>query len=260
MATDKLPNVQRGANGPNLDVTDAMVRRVGKEYERLLDTGLSAGEALKQLKTGYAEPNGKWIQAGWLDKHGEGAKDAVKRLVEWLEERDLPNPYATPAKKLPGKQGKPAAAAAGGAHPGGVTRHAREQPKKEKTKEKKNPRAGEHWIEVPSRKVNPYAQHRRKILLDRDGTIIGGDVPKVLMGQDISDPHSWNALTDPFESTAWKKQQEKEKRRAGKKRKKGTHTVHVKKPGLKKSLEDDPFARLAEIKAKLVRLRNALRR
>ncbi len=208
----KIPtDKQHGRNGPNLDITESMINDAVAAYMRLRRAGASDKEAINLLKKGYKDKiTGKYIKAGWLDKVGKGSDKA----------RDEFNSRVDSVRKHENAKGKHGNIAGPKDNLGKVVTQApgdsddHQDRGRSKTQSKKEERAGEHWIEVPSRKVAPNAVKRRKILLDREGTMIGGDVPKVLEGQNISDKNSWNALTDPGDSEAWKDKQSNEKKEA----------------------------------------------
>lgn len=54
---------------------------------------------------------------------------------------------------------------------------------------------GAHWITIPTLAQNPqpYAD-RRHILLDAEGRILGGDVPRSMQGEKITDINAWRRL------------------------------------------------------------------
>lgn len=65
--------------------------------------------------------------------------------------------------------------------------------------------SGEHWITLPTLEQNPepYAD-RRHILLDEEGRILAGDVPREMQGHKINDMEAWRRLKkkedkNPFE-------------------------------------------------------------
>jgi len=54
---------------------------------------------------------------------------------------------------------------------------------------------GARWITIPTKEQNPEPDAgRRRIMIDRDGRIVGGNVPRQMQGQKISDPEAWKAL------------------------------------------------------------------
>lgn len=211
MATKIPTDKQHGRNGPNLDITETMINEAVAAYKRLRHAGASDKEAIKLLKKGYKDKvTGKFIKAGWLDKIGKGSDKAREEFNSRVDSvRKHENAKGKHGNNTGPKDdlGKVVTQAPGDSDE-------KQDRGKTKTQGKKEERAGEHWIEVPSRKVAPNAVKRRKILLDREGTMIGGDVPKVLEGQNISDKDSWNALTDPGDSEAWKDKHSNEKKEA----------------------------------------------
>ncbi len=207
MADTKLPpnDKQHGQLGPNLDVSEKMIAEVIAAYKRLREHGVSDGEALSTIKKGYYDKVAKkFIKAGWLDKTGKGSEKAKKEFDSKLEEFRKEN---TGSGKSSGKHTEDKNAVIGNA-PGDKDKKGATS-KQVSHKDKKEKRAGEHWIEVPSRKVAPNAIKRRKVMLDSGGMIIGGDVPKVMEGQNISDKDSWNALTNSGSDEGWGKVKEK---------------------------------------------------
>lgn len=57
--------------------------------------------------------------------------------------------------------------------------------------------SGEHWITLPTLEQNPepYAD-RRHILLDEEGRILAGDVPREMQGHKINDMEAWRRLNE----------------------------------------------------------------
>ncbi len=57
----------------------------------------------------------------------------------------------------------------------------------EEAKPKEPLPAGAHWITTPSKAAAPNAEHRRHILIDGEGRILGGSLPKAAQGKHLSD-------------------------------------------------------------------------
>ena len=52
-----------------------------------------------------------------------------------------------------------------------------------------------HWVTVPSKNQNPEPDAgRRRILIDGEGRILGGNLPRQMQGKKISDPEAWKTL------------------------------------------------------------------
>lgn len=52
-----------------------------------------------------------------------------------------------------------------------------------------------HWVTVPSKQQNPEpVAGRRRILIDGEGRILGGNLPRQMQGKKISDPEAWKTL------------------------------------------------------------------
>lgn len=54
---------------------------------------------------------------------------------------------------------------------------------------------GAHWVTIPTKEQNPEPDaSRRRILIDGEGRILGGNLPRQMQGKKISDPEAWKAL------------------------------------------------------------------
>ncbi len=200
-----------GEGGPNFIPSDKQMAHAVSVYKQLLKEGDSPQQAVSKLAEGFSH-NGTWEQAGWLGKGGKGS-DVAKKRFESLIGDVTGKPPKTPMGKKPlegPKAPKPVKVEEGGRAPGRPRAGAEKQVSRHRKKEA----TGEHWIEIPSKKTNPNAVRRRKILLDRNGTIIGGDVPSAMRGDNVQSKDTWSALTDPGSSEPWSKVKKKKKHKA----------------------------------------------